>query len=402
MRSRLLSILVSCVGAGCAAPATKDAPSQAAPTPTAADPTAGEVSLGSRGGFDATLAYHGAVGVWTVECLPVLGQYGCPQIVALDDAGRCIVLNSYSGKWTPNVAVQDGQWLGGVAFADVDPRREGRELYIGGQRGNLYQVWPHPQGGFDANVIAYIPGHEIHTLVAGELDDARAGVELFAFTHPGGMYALQPGSEPGTRFDCRLVQKLTGRVRDAAVVTDSRTGRPAVVTVSRAGEVALLTMVDGAPEWRTIFSTAMGLGRLAVRPGRAGDPLVLYITCDDGRIVRLAEQRPGEYHAETIYAGPQGPRGVGAGRFHEDATVEAIAVFGYSRRVELLTRSQRGWLAETIFEDADKGHWLATGELDGRNTTDEIVLSGYSGRVVLLARPPGYGRPPRSIPARAE
>jgi hypothetical protein len=68
-------------------------------------------------------------------------------------------------------------------------------------------------------------------------------------------------------------------------------------------------------------------------------------------------------------------------------------VFGYSRKVQLLTREAGGWRAETIFEDVDKGHWMCAAELDGRNGTDEIVCSGYGARVVLLSRLPGHGLP---------
>ena len=96
---------------------------------------------------------------------------------------------------------------------------------------------------------------------------------------------------------------------------------------------------------------------------------------------------------ELIYLGPQGMRGCAAGRFDADPAVETLAVFGYSQRVELLSRRADGWSAETILVDRDKGHWITTGEFDGRNSTDELVTSGYSGRIVLLARPPGYGLP---------
>ena len=77
-------------------------------------------------------------------------------------------------------------------------------------------------------------------------------------------------------------------------------------------------------------------------------------------------------------------------------------MFGYSRKVELLSRVPGGpWESEVLFTDVDKGHWLATGELDGRNSTDEIVGSGYGGRIFLLSRPPGYGRQGVPVDPRA-
>ena len=383
----------SCVIASCALLAATlagcRALSQAARP--AKNPAAGEVRLGTSAGFDAYLVHQSDVGIWTVACLPILERYGCPEIVALDDRGRCTVLMSYSGTWAPWIAVQDGLWLGGIAHADVDSRRTGNELYVGGQRGSIYQIWPHPEGGFDTNMIAYLPGREIYTLVAADLDRARTGVELLAFTRPGGLYMLEPTSELGGTFTCRLLGELPGRVRDAVVLEGLSDGTCGIATVSRAGEVGLLRMMAGKPAWTTLYKTSMGLGRIAAKPRSAGEPVVLYVTCDDGQIIRLEERDDGSFQPELVYAGPQGPRGIVAGRFHADPQVESIAVFGYSKKVQLLTREERGWRVETIFEDLDKGHWLAVGELDGRNATDEIILSGYGARVVLLARPPGYG-----------
>ena len=67
-------------------------------------------------------------------------------------------------------------------------------------------------------------------------------------------------------------------------------------------------------------------------------------------------------------------------------------MFGYSGKVQLLSRKDGPWKVETLFQDSDKGHWLAVAEVDGRNGTRELISSGYSGRIVLLSRPPGYGR----------
>ena len=70
-----------------------------------------------------------------------------------------------------------------------------------------------------------------------------------------------------------------------------------------------------------------------------------------------------------------------------------MAIYGYSGRVELLSRKGEGaWQVQTIFKDPDKGHWVAVCEVDGRNATQELVASGFGGRIVLLARPVGYGR----------
>ena len=155
-------------------------------------------------------------------------------------------------------------------------------------------------------------------------------------------------------------------------------------------------MTDGGLEQRTILHEPMGFGRMALRAGPAAGPQVLYVTRDDGLVLRLegALDAPGAWAREVIYAGPQGLRGVAAGRFDPDPGVETVAVFGYSKKLQLLSRRGDGpWDVETLFVDRDKGHWLATVELDGRNGTDELIASGYGGRIVLLSREPGTGLP---------
>ena len=351
------------------------------------DPTLREVRLPSTSEWNASLVIDTfPTGIWTVAVRQVFPQYACPEIIGLDDRGRCHVLVSYSGKWTPVTTIADGSWLGGLARGDVDPRVPGPELYTGGRAGNLYQIVTHREGIADNRRIARLPGREIHTLVAADLVPERGGDELIAFTRPGGLFLLTP-REREDGFDVLHVEDLPGRVRDAAWISE----RGEVATVDRAGRLRLCAWTAEGPEWRTIFARPMGMGRLAVseRDGRT----VIYNTCDDGTIWRHVERGAEDWGHEMIYAGPQGPRGIVSGRFDRNPSVETLAVFGYSARVELLTRTTGGWKVETIFTDRDKGHWLAKGELDGRNATDEIVLSGYGARIVLLSRPPGYGLP---------
>jgi len=375
-------LLVGGFAAGCSTP-IPDTFSDAAPTQ---DPTVREVRLPCDSDWNASLVLDTApTGIWTLGVMQVFPQYACPEVVGLDDRGRCHVMVSYSGKWTPVTTIADGEWLGGLAQGDVDPRVPGPELYTGGKRGNLYQVVTYREGVADNRRIAHLAGREIHTLVAADLDPERPGDELVAFTRPGGLFLLTP-REQLDGFDARLVEELPGRVRDAAWIP----GLGAIATVDRAGRLQLCTWTPDGPEWETVFEQSMGMGRLAVteREGRA----VLYTTGDDGSVWRHGQLEAGDWGHELIYAGPQGPRGLVCGAFAQDPAAETVAVFGYSGKVELLTRGGESWSAETIFEDRDKGHWLARGELDGRNATDEIVLSGYGARIVLLSRPPGYGR----------
>lgn len=368
-------------------------PSSSAAREPAADPTQREVPLPAAEGWRASLVIdNGQIGVWTVGTLQAFPLFGMPEIFGLDDAGRCLILAGYSGKWTPNETVHDGAWLGALQHADVDPRVPGREIYTGGKKGNLYQIVPLLEGGFDTRLIARFPGKEIHTLIAEDLLPERDGVELLAFTLRGEVFLVAPDSAAG--FASTQLADLEARVRQAVVLPGTGDA-PWMVAVCRTGEVQLLRLTAQGFERRLISREPMGTGRVAVRPGsgRDGSAFVLYVSRDDGLLLRF-EGRPegGAWTREHIYAGPQGLRGVAAGRFDADPEVETVAIFGYSHKLQLVSRrAGQPWTVETLFLDRDKGHWLAAAELDGRNTTDELIASGYGGRIVLLARAPGTG-----------
>lgn len=375
MRSLLL---IACAGLSHAAAAAPQ------------DPTQAEVALPAGRGWEAALVESGGPGVWCTRSLQIFDRFGCPEIVGCDDDGRLTVYVSYSGKWTPNRCPLDHQWLGPVLHADLDPTVPGRELYTGGQSGNVYQVVPILTGNevtFDKREIAHFAEDEVHTIIAAELN-GEPGLECLVFNRGGALNALECGDDGS--FRTRSWGQVLGRVRDAVVLPATDDRGTSVLTCSRAGTIQRLHFDDGDLVLDDVLREPMGLGRLALAPG-SGDPVV-YASRDDGVILRLALQRDGTWSREAIFAGPQGPRGLVAGRFDADHRVETVAVFGYSQTVHLLSRAPRGeWQAQVIFEDTDKGHWLGIAELDGRNGTDEIIGSGYSGRIFQLRRPPGYG-----------
>lgn len=385
------------------APTHASAPTLAASTPAEApasewtvvppgEPSKAEISFPAGAGWQGTLVLDNAgIGVWTVAVLKIFQAYACPEIVGIDDKGRCHLLWSYSGKWSPVTTVADGKWLGGLAQGDVDPRVPGSELYVGAQSGNIYEIVGYPDAIADNRRVARLGGYEIHTLLAGELDPHAPGPELIAFTLPGGIFELKPHADRDG-FDARLLKSIDGRVRDARVLPGAAPGAaPEIAVVMRSGSLAMLQFTATGPVLTPVLEIAAGLGRLALQPDPAPGTLVLYSTADDGRVFRSARGADLKWSTELIYAGTQGMRGCVAGHFDADRSVETVAVYGYSHRVELLSKRGGAWSRETLFVDRDKGHWLTAGELDGRNSTDEIVCSGYSGRIVLLSRPPGYG-----------
>lgn len=424
---RNLTTALACFSsAAVAEEATK--PAIAAPAPSAAsavpaaklDPSKEEIRLPALGGFEAQVVIENDVGIWTCGPIKTFPRYGCPEVFGLDDKGRIIVAWSYSGKWTPVVALDDKEWLGALADCDLDPEIPGREWYTGGKRGNLYRLGFHDDTTVDQQRVARFPAEEIHTLVGGELDGNHPGEELLVFTLKGDVYSM---SKSENVLASKRIADTGGRVRQALVLPGSEfdpknpsgAGHPWMIAALRSGRVLLLRLVGDTLEQRVVVDEAMGFGRVAIKPDwKPGEPYVVYATRDDGVILRL-EGRPEDprpatqaggnstgaaWKCEMIYAGPQGPRGVAAGHFSADPSIETVVIFGYSSKVEMLSRKAgEAWKAETIFEDREKGHWISTCEVDGRNSTDEIVCSGYGSRVILLSRPPGYGL--STIPAVA-
>ncbi len=364
----------------------------AASQESSSNPRNNEVPLPALSGWRASLIYESDVGIWTVGTLNCFEQYGCPDVFGLDDRGRCTILSSYSGKWTPHQTVEDGAWLGALCRADLDPALDGPEIYTGGKRGNLYQIRPTRHGGFDVRLVLHLADEEIHTLVAGDLLPGRPGTEMLLFSRSGLVFDVTASHEATAPFEKRLVARLPGRVRQAFLLPHEDGEVPWIVAACRFGAVMLLRLTEDGLEKETILQEDMGFGRIGIAPAGDREESVLYVTRDDGVILRLEGRPGGTWKREVIYAGPQGARGVVGGRFAADAAIETVAVFGYSRKVQLLSRAPgKPWRVETLFVDRDKGHWLAVAELDGRNATQELVASGYGGRIILLARPPGYG-----------
>ena len=142
------------------------------------------------------------------------------------------------------------------------------------------------------------------------------------FTWPGGLYRVDPTGPDGTWVKTRLGD-IAGRVRDAVVLPGDA---HEVATVSRNGTLSILRLTPEGPLWTTVYEAPMGMGRIALRPGSTPANTVLYTTHDDGRILRHARPASGRWVTETIYLGPQGPRGIAAGRFYADPKVESVAI----------------------------------------------------------------------------
>ncbi|MBI4567186.1 MAG: hypothetical protein HY719_02190 [Planctomycetes bacterium] len=357
-------------------------------------------------------------GVWRVAAFDLLPRYPGSEIVALDDLGRAPVIYQDGGGFVAWQTVFDGQTGSALAFGDVDPRRDRPELYVGGFRGNVYQIVALPQGGFNQNVIWWAED-QVHTLCAARLL-GRAAPELYAFTLRGLTVRLDPPAAPGAPWTPVEIARGPARVRDAVPFRFSPLDEAdSLLTVSQDGALRLLrgpaspeaeapaspaangaAPANGGIAYRetVLFAGPQALARLAVGWTREGQ--VAYAVGDDGRLLRAAlpdappapgAEPAGAFDFQCVYYGPPGARGVAAGRFHADGR-EAVALFGYSKVVELVSRDEHDqWHAEPLFTDTDRGHWVVAAELDERNGTDELIVCGYSGRVTLLRRPAGYG-----------
>jgi len=365
-----------------------------APAPQTPSAAQHEVVLGERAGWIASLVLDLGpdTPLWTVGATKVFPQFGCDEVIGLDDKGHLHVLESYSGRWTDRTTIADPAWLGAFARGDVDPRVPGAELYVAGKSGNVYEVVTHRNGVLDNRWLGNLEGREVHTLVAADVSTEHPGAELLAFTSPGALFLGVPRQDTDG-FEFQKLEDLPGRVRDAVVLPRAAGGPVEIATASRSGHVELLRFAKDGMQHMPIRTAPMGAGRITLRPPAPQQPLVLYSTFDDGSIWRHERRGADEWANDAIYLGPPGPRGIAAGHFDQDPAIETVMIFGYSANVELLRRDTSGWHAETIFADRDKGHWVARAELDGRNATDEVVVTGYGGRIVLLSRPPGYGLP---------
>lgn len=341
---------------------------------------------GAADGWRASLVLdNDPVGIWRMEPLQFFPQYATPEVIGLDDRGSCWIMVNYSGKWTPTRLLHDGVWLGALDHADVDPTAPGKELYVGGKRGVLYQMRSYHDGLADARRIATFDGREVHTIVAGSLREGSNEPEILVFTRPGALYRVTP--QPGGTFATEFLGELAGRIRDARRLPDGKT----IVTAGRDGKISLLRMTAAGAQWQVIHDLDSGRGRLALGEVQASGMPLIYSTGDAGRVFRHEFIADGSWQTSTIYSGPLGPRGLIAGHFLPNHDIETVAVFGYSGRVELLQCEGDQWSASTLFEDRDRGHWLSKIEIDGRNHTDEILLSGYGARMVLLSADPGSG-----------
>lgn len=354
--------------------------------------TTTEQELPAAPGWRAAVIHQADSGVWYAHVDKVVDAYGQNEVIAADDKGRHLLLSVYSGQWTAQSVVCDGLWLAPTKSADVDPRVPGRELYAGGRAGSLHRTilrsQPFAKFTLESVEIGHAAGEEFHSVLAADLVPERAGDEVLAFGITGAVFLLVPAGADGNAFSMTKIGTVPGRVRDTVVLPAGDGAPPVVLGVSRSGDLLRMQVQGNALVHRVLLHEDSGLGRIAASPV-ARD--VVYVTRDDGLVVRATLRGEAAAERQPVFAGDQGLRGIAAGRFFADGR-EALAVYGYGKQVHLLAREPDGTFdVEVLFTGAQKGHWLCAGELDGRNTTDELVATGFDGQVVLLARDPGYG-----------
>lgn len=344
----------------------------------------------------AQTIHEGEAGVWYAHVDQVVLDYAPPEVIATDDDGRFFVFTVYSGNWTAHSCTADGQWLAPSRPVDVDPRVPGRELYAAGRGGSIHQITlreqPFARFSIESREIGHAAGEEFHTVLAADLSP-EPGAELLVFAISGAVYRLLPDAE-GDGFALRQVGDVDGRVRDALVTRLPGSANATVLGVSRRGDLLAMELRASGLTASVLLHEDSGLGRIAAAP-LAG---VFYVTRDDGVLLRVAIDGEGEVERQPILATDQGLRGVAAGTFFADGR-EAVAVYGYNKIVQLVSREDGGeWQVEDVYTGAQKGHWLTVGELDGRNTTDELIATGFDGAIVLLSRPPGHGMQGVAVP----
>jgi len=359
-------------------------------------PAAGQPAV-TADGWRAQTIHDGEAGVWYAHVDQVVEDYAPPEVIATDDDGRFFVFTVYSGNWTAHSCIADGQWLAPSRPADVDPRVPGRELYAAGRGGSVHRITlrdqPFARFSLESREIGHVGGEEFHTVLAAEFSP-QSNDELLVFAISGAVFRVVPRDE-GDGFDLVKVGSVAGRVRDALVARLPGSDSATVLGVSRRGDLIAMQLRQGGLISQVLMHEDNGLGRIAASPVDG----VFYVTRDDGVLLRVAIDEDGGVTREPILATDQGLRGVAAGRFFADGR-EAVAVYGYNRIVQLVSRVDGGkWQVEDIYTGAQKGHWLTVGELDGRNATDELIATGFDGEIVLLSRPAGYGMSGVAVPA---
>lgn len=362
--------------------------------------------LPTAAGWRAALIHEATSGIWYAHVANVVDAYGQPEVICADDQGNLKVLSVYSGTWTTHQVNCEAAWLAPSLPADVDPRIEGHELYAAGRSGAVFQVTMRTQPAarftLESREVGHVAGEEFHAVVAADLIPG-GNAELLMFGITGAVYLLVPDAH-GPGFDMRKVAQLPGRVRAVAVLPAVGDGPATMLGASRSGHLLQMQLNEaGALRHQTILREDCGLGRITLgreHPDRMPGPV--YVTRDDGVLLRITLGDNDALDRQIIYAGGQGLRGVAAGKFFTDDR-EAVAVCGYDRRVHMISKASDAadYVVETILQDEQKGHWLTTGELDGRNSTDELIVTGFDGKVAMLSRPPGYGLQGVAVPEEA-
>ena len=356
-------------------------------------PRLGEKRIECAPGWEGVVIHEAESRIAHIRAEKIFKQNATPDLLALEDQGRCTILSGGTGKWTATPTIEEFAPIGSVAVGDLDPRVPGDEIYVGTRNGNLHQIVWLKGKAFQSSPAASFPGISVTKMILADLLPERPGLELLVFLTPGDALLLEPETErPG--FRTRPLLKLSGRVRDMALLPRASTAeRPRVAVVIESGELALLKVGEKGLEVETIATDPMPFCRIARRPDRDSGGEVLYATRDDGLIQRFEERADGTWMRSIIYAGPHGATGIAAGRFTAALDDESVAVFA-GPKVQLLTRAATGpWSVETIYTEIDNGHWLAAAELDGRNGTLELVGCGFAKRAFVLRRLPGYGLP---------
>ncbi len=300
-------------------------------------------------------------------------RYPGAEIVAVDVDGRVIVAHrDATGTWQHTLAVTLTGEAIQCAIGDLDPRHDGLEIItVGKLEGDEDSPGPgavhivRRSGAAWTSELIFEDDALVHAV---DIERASHGTDValvagytdiaYHLVYADGGWSAEQLAPVGGDAKSALV------IRDDLYAIGCATG--ALVLLERDGET-----------WtpRTIHRAPSSQARLAIGP----DDTVLACRNDGGlTLVGL------DGSVTDVYQESDRLRGSVAADLEPESLGLELATVGYSGKITVLRRSDKGWMSEVIGHDPDRLHHLAVGTLDDLGPI--LVACGYGGRLVLAHR----------------